>query len=81
MCLQAEGKAKSKRERERAGKGACGSLKHLPLRSSCTSSRKWRAPQLRDESGDLAALHVREISAQTISHVHLYSVRKSSFLA
>lgn len=50
-----------------------------PLRSSWTSSRKQRATQLRDESGDLAALHVREISAQTISHVHFYSVRKSSF--
>lgn len=40
------------------------------MRSSCTGSRKRGATQLRDESGDLAALHVREISTQTVSHAH-----------
>lgn len=66
MSLQVEGKAKSKNER--AGKGACGSLKHhRGLHVSV-------ATQLRDESGDLAVLHVREISTQTIYHTYTFTV-------
>lgn len=65
------------REQEKESVGAWNLL-----RSSHTRSRKQGATQLRDESGGVADscdIEIMGFSTQTISHVHLYSVRKNSF--